>query len=70
VALIPRLALGVGHSGIVARSLAPSSPARRVTVATMSGAGVTPAARSMIQVLTDVARRYSDRTVELSDPTE
>ena len=38
------------------------SPARRVTVATLPGAGVAPAARSMIQVLTDVARRYSDRT--------
>jgi DNA-binding transcriptional LysR family regulator len=64
VALIPRLALGGGHSGIVVRSLAPSSLARRVTVATMPGAGVAPAARSMIQVLTDVARRYSERTTE------
>lgn len=70
VALIPRLALGVGHSGIVARALAPSSPARRVTAATMPGAGVAPAARTMIQVLTDVARRYSERTVELSDAAE
>jgi DNA-binding transcriptional LysR family regulator len=62
VALIPRLALGAAHSGIVVRSLAPSSPSRRVTVATMPGAGVAPAARSMIQVLADVARRYSERT--------
>ena len=36
--------------------------ARRVTVATLPGAGVAPAARSMIQVLTDVARRYDERT--------
>jgi DNA-binding transcriptional LysR family regulator len=64
VALIPGLALGAAHSGIVVRSLAPSSPSRRVTVATMPGAGVAPAARSMIQVLTDVARRYSERTTE------
>jgi DNA-binding transcriptional LysR family regulator len=64
VALIPRLALGAAHSGIVVRSLAPSSPSRRVTVATMPGAGLAPVARSMIQVLTDVARRYSERTTE------
>jgi DNA-binding transcriptional LysR family regulator len=70
VALIPRLALIGGNSGIVVRALSPSSPARRVTVATMPGAGVAPAARSMIQVLTDVARRYSDRTVELIDPAD
>jgi DNA-binding transcriptional LysR family regulator len=62
VALIPRLALAGGRSGIVARALAPSSLARRVMVATLPGAGVAPAARSMIQVLTDVARRYSERT--------
>jgi DNA-binding transcriptional LysR family regulator len=62
VALIPRLALAGGRSGIVARALAPSSLGRRVTVATLPGAGVAPAARSMIQVLTDVARRYSERS--------
>ncbi len=62
VALIPRLALTRVHSGIVVRSLQPSSPERRVTVATLRAAGVAPAARSMIQVLSDVARRYSDRT--------
>jgi hypothetical protein len=36
----------------------------------MPGAGVVPAARSMIQVLTDVARRYSERTVEPRAATE
>jgi DNA-binding transcriptional LysR family regulator len=60
VALIPRLALTRVHSGIVVRALAPSSPTRRVTVATMSGPGVAPAARSMIGVLRGVARRYTD----------
>jgi hypothetical protein len=35
-----------------------------VTVATMPGAGLAPVARSMIQVLADVARRYSERTTE------
>ncbi|MGH2868949.1 MAG: LysR substrate-binding domain-containing protein [Solirubrobacteraceae bacterium] len=60
VALIPRLALTRVHSGIVVRALAPQSPTRKVTVATMSGPGVAPAARSMIGVLGDVARRYTN----------
>jgi DNA-binding transcriptional LysR family regulator len=60
VALIPRLALTHVHAGIVVRALAPRSPARKVTVATMSGAGVAPAARSMIAVLREVSRRYTD----------
>jgi len=60
VALIPRLALTTVHPGIVVRELAPRSPARKVTVATMSGPGVAPAARSMVSVLRDVSRRYSD----------
>ncbi len=58
VALIPRLALTHVHTGIVVRSLAPRSPARIVTVATMSGPGLAPAARSMIALLSDVSRRY------------
>jgi DNA-binding transcriptional LysR family regulator len=60
VALIPRLALTRVHSGIVVRALAPQSPTRKVTVATMSGPGVAPAARSMIDLLREVARRYTD----------
>jgi DNA-binding transcriptional LysR family regulator len=60
VALIPRLALTNVHSGIVVRALAPRSPARRVTVATMSGPGVSPAARSMVSVLVDVSRGYAE----------
>ena len=60
VALIPRLALTRVHSGIVVRALAPASPTRKVTVATMSGPGVAPAAGAMIGVLRDVARRYTD----------
>ncbi len=60
VALIPRLALTRIHPGIVVRALAPASPARKVTIATMSGPGVAPAARAMITVLRDVARRYLD----------
>ena len=60
VALIPRLALTRIHPGIVVRALSPSSPARKVTVATPSGPGLSPAARMMITVLRDVARRYLD----------
>lgn len=62
VALIPRLALTRVQSGIAVRSLTPSSPTRRVTVATLPGAGVAPAARSMIQVLEEVASRYQGRS--------
>jgi DNA-binding transcriptional LysR family regulator len=60
VALIPRLALSRVHSGIVVRALAPRSPARTVTAATIAAPGVAPAAKSMIAVLRDVARRYTD----------
>ncbi len=60
VALIPRLALTRVHSGIVVRALDPQSPTRKVNVATTSGPGVAPAARSMIGVLREVARRYTD----------
>jgi DNA-binding transcriptional LysR family regulator len=60
VALIPRLALSHVQPGIVVRALAPRSPARRVVTATMNGPGVAPAAKPMIQVLAEVARRYID----------
>lgn len=60
VALIPRLALTHVHSGIVVRELAPRSPARKVVAATMAAPGVAPAAKTMIEVLSDVARRYMD----------
>jgi DNA-binding transcriptional LysR family regulator len=60
VALIPRLALTRVHQGIVVRALAPASPVRQVTAATMSGPGVAPAAKAMIALLTDVAKRYTE----------
>jgi DNA-binding transcriptional LysR family regulator len=60
VALIPRLALTRVHGGIMVRSLAPRSPARQVIAATTAGPGVNPAATAMIDVLSDVARRYAD----------
>jgi DNA-binding transcriptional LysR family regulator len=63
VALIPRLALTRVHRGIVVRSLAPASPVRVVTAATMSGPGVAPAAKAMIALLTEVAERYTEAPV-------
>jgi DNA-binding transcriptional LysR family regulator len=60
VALIPRLALTSVHPGIVVRPLSPRSPTRKVTAATVSGAGASPAAQAMIGVLREVAGRYTD----------
>lgn len=55
VALIPRLALTRVRPGIVVRSLEPSSPSRRVVVATPSEPDVAPAARALAQILFDLA---------------
>jgi DNA-binding transcriptional LysR family regulator len=59
VALIPRLALTHVHPGIVVRALAPRSPARKVTAATIGGPAVSPLARAMIRILRDVSGRYA-----------
>lgn len=67
VALIPRLALTHVHPGIVVRSLTPRSPARKVIAATIAGRGVDPAARTMIKVLTDVAKRYRQEPPHVAD---
>jgi len=64
VALIPRLALTHVHPGIVVRSLAPKPPFRRVVAATLAAAGVAPAAGTMIEILTEVAKRYTDRPAQ------
>jgi DNA-binding transcriptional LysR family regulator len=60
VALIPRLALTRVRPEIVVRELAPRSPERKVVAATAAGPGVAPAAATMIRLLSDVARRYTD----------
>jgi DNA-binding transcriptional LysR family regulator len=67
VALIPRLALSRVHAGIVVRALAPRSPARKVVAATLGGPGVAPAAKTMLRILADVARGYSDASLEMRD---
>ena len=59
VALIPRLALTHVHPGVVVRDLSPKSPSRKVVAVTMAGPGAAPAARTMIRILSDVAREYS-----------
>jgi DNA-binding transcriptional LysR family regulator len=60
VALIPRLALTRVHPGIVVRTLSPRSPHRRVLAATVAGPGVTPAARTMLRILREVAGHYTE----------
>jgi DNA-binding transcriptional LysR family regulator len=62
VALIPRLALNPVHPGVAVRELTAGEPIRQVTAATIVGGGVAPAARSMMRMLGDVARRFDDRT--------
>lgn len=60
VALIPRLALTHVHPGVVIRSLDPRRPVRHVVAATPDSAGASPAARAMLEILSDVSREYAD----------
>jgi DNA-binding transcriptional LysR family regulator len=57
VALIPRLALTRVRPGLVVRELAPTSPTRTILAATPPGAAAAPAARTMMLVLGEIARR-------------
>lgn len=66
VALIPRLALTRVRPDIVIQALTPRSPARTVVAATVGGPAVPPAAKTMIKVLADVARRYPVRPAEVA----
>ncbi|MEA2197050.1 MAG: hypothetical protein QOJ25_1101 [Solirubrobacteraceae bacterium] len=59
VAVIPQLALTRTRGDTVVRELSPGSPTRKVIAATVRGPGVSPAAKTMLQVLTDVAERYT-----------
>lgn len=65
VGLIPRLALTHVHSGITVRELSPRSPVRKVVAVTMRGPAVAPAARTMLRILSDVARDYTASLGEL-----
>ncbi|MFZ0384980.1 MAG: LysR substrate-binding domain-containing protein [Solirubrobacteraceae bacterium] len=62
VALIPRLALNRVHPAVAVRELRDGGPIRQVTVATVAGGGIAPAAGSMIRMLGDVAKRFDDRS--------
>jgi DNA-binding transcriptional LysR family regulator len=64
VALIPELALSNVREDIAVRALAPESPVRGVFAATAHGAGVAPAAKAMVDLLRDTARRYADGVSE------
>jgi DNA-binding transcriptional LysR family regulator len=68
VALIPRLALRRVRFGIVVRGLAPKSPTRKIMAATVGGAAVAPAAKTMLGVLTEVAERYAQAPDEALEP--
>jgi len=59
VALIPGLALAQPRPGIAVRSLEPESPTRHVVAATPAPPALTPAARSMLRILVDVAARHA-----------
>jgi len=60
VALIPELALSVVREDIAIRSLAPSSPVRRVIAATPAGARLVPAAPAMLGMLEHAAAALKD----------
>lgn len=60
VALIPQLALSSVRDDICVRALHPHSPVRRIIAATARGAGVSPAAAKMLEILREVAGRYRD----------
>lgn len=59
VALIPELALSGVRQDIAIRTLHPRPPVRRVTAATPRGVRRTPAARAMLEILQEVATRYT-----------
>jgi DNA-binding transcriptional LysR family regulator len=59
VALIPTLALTTVRDDIVIRDLGNEAPVRQIAAATLPGAQRSPAARAMLDVLTDVATQYA-----------
>ena len=59
VALIPTLALTTVRDDIIIRDLGNESPVRKIAAATLPGAQRSPAARAMLDVLTEVATQYA-----------
>jgi molybdate transport repressor ModE-like protein len=59
VALIPTLALTTVRDDIVIRDLGADAPIRQIAAATLPGAQRSPAARAMLDVLTEVSTQYA-----------
>jgi DNA-binding transcriptional LysR family regulator len=59
VALIPSLALTTVRDDIAIRELGSEAPVRKIAAATLPGAQRSPAARAMLDVLTEVAAQYA-----------
>ncbi|HEX6714364.1 MAG TPA: LysR family transcriptional regulator [Thermoleophilaceae bacterium] len=59
VAMIPTLALTTVRDDIVIRDLGHEAPVRQIAAATLPGAQRSPAARAMLDVLTEVAGQYA-----------
>jgi molybdate transport repressor ModE-like protein len=59
VALIPTLALTTVREDIVIRDLGADAPIRQIAAATLPGTQRSPAARAMLDVLTEVATQYA-----------
>jgi DNA-binding transcriptional LysR family regulator len=59
VAMIPTLALTTVRDDIVIRDLGHEAPVRKIAAATLPGAQRSPAARAMLDVLSDVAQQYA-----------
>jgi DNA-binding transcriptional LysR family regulator len=58
VALIPELALSVVRDDVAIRALSPRPPVRQVIAAAPAGAGLVPAASTMLGILEQAARDY------------
>jgi DNA-binding transcriptional LysR family regulator len=66
VALIPTLALSAVRDDIVIRDLGHEAPIRKIAAATLPGAHRSPAARAMLDVLSEVAQQYAKPAPQLA----
>jgi DNA-binding transcriptional LysR family regulator len=60
VTIFPRLALNPLHPGVVARSLGPEAPVRRIWAARPAEGYRSPASEAMLQILEDVAQEFRE----------
>jgi molybdate transport repressor ModE-like protein len=66
VAMIPTLALTTVRDDIIIRDLGTEAPVRTIAAATLPGAQRSPAARAMLDVLTEVSTQYAKPTPHLA----